>query len=137
MNTDYTIDDCVLIDVPTFTDDRGTLSALDKELPFQVKRIFWLYNINDGKERGAHALLESTEIMIAIHGSFDVLLDDGKNRKVITLNDAGKGLLIRPGIWFKTSDYVNDGISLILASDEYSRGEYTYSYEDYLRMRKE
>ena len=68
MNTNYSVKDCILIDVPTFTDERGTISVMDKELPFGVKRIFWLHHIVEGKDRGAHALLDSTEIIVAVHG---------------------------------------------------------------------
>ena len=135
MNTDYTVKDCVLIDVPTFTDERGAISVLDKELPFQVKRVFWLHHIVEGKDRGAHALLDSNEIMVAVHGSFIVDLEDGTNKTSITLDDPSKGLMIRPGIWFRTHSYKDDGVSLILAEEEYARDKYTYDYEEYKRLR--
>ena len=135
MNTSYTIHDCILIDVPTFTDDRGTISVVDKELPFEVKRIFWLHHIKEGKDRGAHALLEGMEIMVAIHGSFVVDLDDGTSKCSILLENPDKGLIIRPGVWFRTHTYKEDGISLIIADEEYSRNNYTYNYNDYLKFR--
>ena len=135
MNTSYTIHDCLLIDVPTFTDERGAISVMDKELPFEVKRVFWLHHIQEGKERGAHALLDSEEIMIAIHGSFVVDLDDTVTKTSILLDNPGKGLIIRPGIWFRTNSYKDDGVSLILASDEYARDKYTYDYEEFKRLR--
>ena len=78
MDTNFTVRDCDLVDIPTFTDERGSISVLDKELPFVVKRIFWLHHIQEGKDRGAHALLDSSEIMIATHGSFVVDLDDSE-----------------------------------------------------------
>lgn len=137
MNTNYSIKDCILINVPTFTDERGAISVLDKELPFQVKRVFWLYQIKEGKDRGAHALLNSNEIMIALHGSYIVDLEDGINKTSVLLNDPSKGLLIRPGIWFRTHSYKNDGVSLILAEEEYARDKYTYDYEEFKKLRKE
>ena len=76
MNTNYSVKDCSIIDVPTFTDERGAISVMDKELPFQVKRVFWLHHIVEGKDRGAHALLDNNEIMVAVHGSFVVELDE-------------------------------------------------------------
>lgn len=136
MNTSYTIHDCTLIDIPTFTDDRGAISVMDKELPFEVKRVFWLHHIQEGKDRGAHALLEGMEIMVAIHGSFVVDLDDGTEKTCVLLDDAAKGLIIRPGIWFRTHSYKDDGVSLILADEEYKRDSYTYNYDDFKRMRK-
>lgn len=136
MNMSYSVKDCTLIDVPTFTDERGAISVMDKELPFQVKRVFWLHHIQEGKDRGAHALLEGMEIMVAIHGVFVVDLDDGTEKTSVLLDDATKGLIIRPGIWFRTHSYNNDGVSLILADEEYSRDRYTYDYEGYIKLRK-
>ena len=135
MNTSFTVKNCVLVDIPTFTDERGAISVLDKELPFEVKRVFWLHHIEEGKDRGAHALLDSEEIMIAIHGSFVVDLDDTESKTSILLDDPGKGLVIRPGIWFRTHSYEGDGVSLILASEEYARYKYTYDYEEYKQLR--
>ena len=136
MDTSYTVKDCVLVDVPTFTDERGAISVLDKELPFQVRRVFWLHHIKDGKDRGAHALLDSSEIMVAVHGSFIVDLDDTMNKTSILLDDPSKGLVIKPGVWFRTHSYKKDGVSLILAEEEYARDKYTYDYEEYKRLRK-
>lgn len=137
MNTDYTIKDCNLIDIPTFTDERGAISVMDRELPFEVKRVFWLHHIAEGKDRGAHALLDSEEIMVAVHGSFVVDLDDTVSKTSILLDKPNKGLMIRPGIWFRTHSYKDDGVSLILASEEYARNKYTYDYEEYKRLRNE
>ena len=135
MNTNYTIKDCLLIDVPTFTDERGVICVMDKELPFQVKRVFWLYHIVEGKDRGAHALLDSNEIMVAVHGSFIVDLEDGANKTSITLDDPSKGLVIRPGIRFRTHTYNDDGVSLILADKEYARDMYINDYEEFKKLR--
>lgn len=136
MNIDYRVEDCTLIDVPTFTDERGAISVMDKELPFQVKRVFWLHHIQEGKDRGAHALLEGMEIMVAIHGTFVVDLDDGMSKNSVLLDDASKGLIIRPGVWFRTHSYKDDGVTLILADEEYSRDRYTYDYKEYIKLRK-
>ena len=136
MDLSYTVKDCILVDVPTFTDERGAISVLDKELPFQVKRVFWLHHIKDGKDRGAHALLDSSEIMVAVHGSFIVDLDDTVTKTSVLLNNPSKGLVIRPGVWFRTHSYKEEGISLILAEEEYARDKYTYDYEEYKRLRK-
>lgn len=137
MNIHYTINDCKLMNIPSFTDERGAISVMDKELPFEVKRVFWLHHIEEGKDRGAHALLESEEIMVAVHGTFVVDLDDTVNKTSILLDNPNKGLMIRPGIWFRTHSYKDDGVSLILASEEYARNKYTYDYEEYKRLRNE
>lgn len=136
MVTSFTVQDCNIIDIPTFTDERGAISVLDKELPFQVRRVFWLHHIADGKDRGEHALLDSTEIIVAVHGSFVVDLDDTVNKTSVLLDSPDKGLVIRPGIWFRTHSYKNNGVSLILAEEEYSRDKYTYDFEEFKRMRR-
>lgn len=136
MNTNYSIKNCTLIDIPTFTDERGSISVMDKELPFEVKRVFWLHNIVEGKDRGAHALLNGVEIMVAVHGSLVVDLDDGANNTSVLLDDPSKGLIIFPGIWFRTHSYKNDGVSLILAEEEYSRDRYLNDYNLFLEFRR-
>ena len=136
MNTNYSVKDCELIKVPSFMDERGTISVMDKEIPFQVRRVFWLHHIVEGKDRGAHALLDSNEIMVAVHGSFIVDLDDGNNKTSILLDEPSKGLMIRPGIWFRTHSYKNEGVSLILAEEEYARDKYTYDYEEFKKLRR-
>ena len=135
MDTRYSVKDCCIIDVPTFTDERGAISVMDKELPFHVRRVFWLHHIQEVKDRGAHALLDSTEIMVAVHGSFIVDLDDTENLRSVLLNDPSKGLIIRPGVWFRTHSYKDNGVSLILAEEEYARDKYTYEYEEYKKLR--
>lgn len=137
MIIDYTIKDCGFINVPSFIDDRGTISVMDKELPFQVKRIFWLHHIVEGKDRGAHALLDSSEIIIAIHGSFVVDLDDTITKTSILLNDPSKGLIIRPGVWFRTHSYNNDGVTLVIAEKDFARDIYIYDYEEFKRLHNE
>lgn len=135
MNTNYSVKDCILVDVPTFTDERGSISVMDKELPFGVKRIFWLHHIVEGKDRGAHALLDSTEIIVAVHGSFVVDLDDAVIKTSVLLDTPEKGLIIRPGVWFRTHSYKEDGITLVIAEEEYTRDKYTYDYEEFKRLR--
>ena len=109
---------------------------IDKELPFLVKRVFWLHHIQEGKDRGAHALLDGMEIMVAVHGSFVVDLDDGTEKTSVILDDPSKGLMILPGVWFRTHSYKEDGISLILADEEYRRDRYTYDYKEYIDLRR-
>lgn len=135
MDKSYTVKDCIYVDVPTFTDERGAISVLEKELPFQVRRVFWLHHIQKGKDRGAHALLDRSEIIIAVHGSFIVDLDDTVHKTSVLLDDPSKGLIIRPGVWFRTHSYKEDGVSLILAEEEYARNKYIYDFEEYKKLR--
>lgn len=137
MNNSFTVKDCHLVKIPTFTDERGAISVMDKELPFEIKRVFWLHHINEGQSRGGHALLEGTEIMCSMHGSFILELYDGVDKLKIKMDNPEVGVLIRPGIWFSTYSYEEEGVSLILADEEYRRDRYTYEFESYLKLRKQ
>ena len=136
MISHFTIEDCKLIDVTTFTDERGSLSVLENGQPFVPKRVFWMHHIAAGAERGAHAMVEGSEVLVAVHGSFVVDLDDGVSKTSVLLNDPTKGLLLRPGIWSRTHSYTSDCVALILASEDYNRGKYIYDYEEWLRLRE-
>lgn len=136
MNTIYSIKDCTLLDVTTFIDERGSLSVLENGVPFAPKRVFWMHHIAADAERGAHAMVEGSEVLVAVHGSFVVDLDDGVSKTSVLLNDPTKGLLLRPSIWSRTHSYKDECVALILASKEYDRGKYVYDYEEYLIHRK-
>lgn len=135
MNIAFSIHDCVLVNLTTFTDERGSLSVIENERPFVVKRVFWMHHIGADKERGAHAMLEGSEVLVAVHGSFIVDLDDGLSKTRVVLNNPTKGLLLRPGIWSRTHSYKDDCVALILASEDYDRSKYIYDYQDYLKQR--
>ena len=134
MKINYSIKDCELIDVTTFTDERGSLSVLENGQPFAPKRVFWMHHIAAGAERGAHAMVEGSEVLVAVHGSFVVDLDDGGSKTSVLLNDPTKGLLLRPGIWSRTYSYKDECVALVLADEEYDRGMYVY--EEYKQIRK-
>lgn len=137
MNTNYAIQDCTLIDLTTFTDERGSLSVLENDQPFAPKRVFWMHHIATDAERGAHAMVSGSEVLVAVHGSFVVDLDDGVSKTSVLLNDPIKGLLLRPGIWSRTHSYTSDCVALILASEEYDRNKYIYDYKVWCRLRRE
>ena len=118
----------------TFTDERGSLSVLENAQPFAPKRVFWMHHIASGAERGAHVMLEGSEILAAVHGSFIVDLDDGVSKTSVLLNDPTKGLLLRPGIWSRTHSYKDECVALILASEEYDRRRYVYEYGEWKKV---
>ena len=135
MNTIYTISDCGLIDIATFTDERGSLSVWENLLFFAPKRVFWMHHIAAGAIRGSHAMLTGSEILVAVHGAFKVDLDDGVEKTSIVLNDPTKGLFLRPGIWSQTHSYSSDCVALVLADEEYCRDGYVYDYEEWVMMK--
>ena len=105
-------------------------------VPFEVKRIYYLYGVPENQERGAHAHKELLQVLIAAAGSFTVELDDGKNKKNFFLNSPSKGLLIVPGIWRNLTDFSFGSVALVLASEYYTEDDYIRNYDEFLQYRK-
>ena len=116
-----TVYDCPLIYLQKIGDRKGNITAVNnnKEIPFDVKRVFYLYDIPGGESRGAHAHKECHQFLIAVSGSFEVLLDDGKIKKLVQLNTPNIGLHIPPGIWASEVNFSSGSVCLVLASEEY------------------
>jgi dTDP-4-dehydrorhamnose 3,5-epimerase-like enzyme len=130
------ITDAKLIEIPKISDERGSLSVLEQlnHVPFDIKRIFYLYDIAKGQSRGAHAHKECHHFMIAISGSFDVLLDDGRRQKTITLSSPDMGLYVPPMIWDEELNFSEGAVCLVLTSHPYDENDYIRSYDRYLGM---
>ncbi|UTC90769.1 WxcM-like domain-containing protein [Treponema denticola] len=105
-------------------------------VPFEIKRIYYLYGVPENQERGAHAHKELLQVLIAAAGSFTVELDDGKNKKKFFLNSPSKGLLIVPGIWRNLTDFSFGSVALVLASEYYTEDDYIRNYYEFLKYRK-
>lgn len=132
------VSDCSLIKLPKIENRSGNLTSIQNsiEIPFDIKRIFYLYDIPGGKDRGAHAHIECHQFLIAGSGSFDVLLDDGKSKKLVTLNQPYKGLHIPPGIWASEINFSSGSICLVLASHKYDEKDYIREYGEFLKYKK-
>ena len=132
------VSDCSLIELPKTENRSGNLTSIQNsiEIPFDVKRIFYLYDIPGGKDRGAHAHIECHQFLIAGSGSFDVLLDDGESKKLVTLNQPYKGLHIPPGIWASEVNFSSGSICLVLASHKYCENDYIRDYVQFLEQKK-
>ena len=132
------VSDCPVIELPKIENRSGNLTSIQNsiEIPFDIKRIFYLYDIPGGKGRGAHAHIECHQFLIAGSGSFDVLLDDGKSKKLVTLNQPYRGLHIPPGIWASEINFSSGSICLVLASHKYDEKDYIREYGEFLKYRK-
>ena len=132
------VSDCALIELPKIENRSGNLTLIQNsiEIPFDIKRIFYLYDIPGGKDRGAHAHIECHQFLIAGSGSFDVLLDDGKSKKLVTLNQPYRGLHIPPGIWASEINFSSGSICLVLASHKYDEKDYIREYDKFLNYKK-
>ena len=132
------VSDCSVIELPKIENRSGNLTSIQNsiEIPFDIKRIFYLYDIPGGKDRGAHAHIECHQFLIAGSGSFDVLLDDGKSKKLVTLNQPFRGLHIPPGIWASEINFSSGSICLVLASHKYDEKDYIREYNAFLKYKK-
>ncbi len=125
-----------LIDFPKIVDIRGNLTVAEqlKNVPFDIARVYWTYDIPAGERRGGHAHRTCEEIVIAVSGSFDVMVDDGCGEKVIYhLNHPYQGLLVETGIWRTLEDFSSGAVCLVLASDLFDEDDYIYEYDDFLK----
>ena len=129
------VHDCRLLELPRIYDRGGNITPLhgSEELPFDIKRVFYLYDIPGGESRGAHAHKACHQLIVAAGGAFDVLLDDGREKRVVTLNRPYYGLHVLPGIWSAEQAFSSGSICLVLASDFYDETDYIRDYDDYLK----
>ena len=136
----YNVEDCGIIELDRHHSQRkGDISVVEngKEVPFDVKRIYYLYDVPGGADRGGHAHKELYQLIIAASGSFTVTLDDGTNKKAFTLNRPYQGLLVKSGIWRTLTDFSGGSICVVLASEKYDEADYIREYVDFVRYRKE
>lgn len=131
-----TVFNCDLITLPKIKDRKGNLTAIHNstEIPFDVKRIFYLYDVPGGESRGAHAHKECHQFLIAASGSFEVLLDDGKVQRLVQLNRPYMGLHIPPMVWASELNFSSGAICLVLASHTYNEQDYIREYKDFLKQ---
>lgn len=127
------LNDVKLISLPKFLDDRGNLSFVEQlqHIPFEIKRSYWIYDVPGGQVRGGHAYRENEEFIIALSGSFDVILDDGKQRQEFLLNRSYMGLYVPKGIWRQMQNFSTNSLALVLASTFFDKHDYIYDYERY------
>ncbi|MDB2549236.1 FdtA/QdtA family cupin domain-containing protein [Porticoccaceae bacterium] len=128
------IEQCRIVDLPKIQDPRGNLTFIegDKHVPFPIKRVFYLYDVPGGADRGGHALKSCHQFLVAISGSFDVILDDGVEKKRIQLGRSYYGLHIPPHIWREMDNFSSGSVCLVLASGEYDESDYYRDYGPYL-----
>lgn len=129
---------CSVIELPQIHNEFGSITVVDHQkdiIPFEVKRIYYLYDVPGGESRGAHGHKELYQLIIAASGSFNVILDDGKIKRTITLNNPNYGLYIPPGIWRDLESFSSGSILLVLASEKYSEKDYLRNYKEYLKWK--
>ena len=120
-----------IIELPKFLDVRGNLSVIEemKEIPFKIERTYWIYDVPGGESRGGHAYRENQEFIVALSGSFDVVLDNGIEKQVFHLNRSYYGLYVPKGYWREMNNFSTNSLALVLASIKYDKSDYIYDYE--------
>ncbi len=127
------VTDCQILSLPKIADGRGNLSIIEefKHIPFKIRRSYWIYDVPGGCERGGHAYKKNTEFIVALSGSFDVVINDGVEEKSFHLNRSYMGLLVPKGLWRVMNNFSTNSLALILADTEYDADDYIMDYEDY------
>jgi hypothetical protein len=133
-----TVFDCSIINISKVRNEAGNIAIVENEknIPFNVKRLYYLYDIPGGESRGGHAHYDLEQFIIAASGSFEVILDDGENKKRITLNRPDMALHIVPGLWRELDNFSSGSICLILASHKYDEKDYIRDYPEFLNLKK-
>jgi len=127
-----------LIPLPKFEDPRGNLSFIEENshIPFKIARTYWIYDVPGGEVRGGHAFKEQQELIVALSGSFDVVVDDGREKQVFSLNRSYYGLYIPAGYWRQMQNFSTNSLALVLSSTPYNEDDYIRDYDEYLEYRK-
>lgn len=124
-----------IIDIPKIEDSRGNIAIIEKNvIPFETKRVYYLYDVPSSANRGGHSHKEQLEFLIALSGSFDVVLNNGKEVKKVTLNKPNKGLLISTNIWRELENFSSGSVCLVLASDVFNEDDYIRDYDEFLKI---
>ena len=128
-----------VIELSRHFDPRGNLSVIEeyKDIPFKIQRSYWIYDVPGGEARGGHAYYENEEFIVALSGSFDVILDDGKEKKTYSLNRSYYGLYVPKAIWREMNNFSTNSLALILASTKYDESDYIRDYEEFKTMNHE
>lgn len=128
-----------IIQLPKFVDERGNLSVIEefKEVPFKIARAYWIYDVPGGEARGGHAYKENQEFIVAMSGSFDVHLDDGKGKKTFHMNRSFYGLYVPKGLWREMDNFSTNSLALVLSSTSYEVSDYIRDYDEFKRFKYE
>lgn len=129
--------DVRIIDLPKFEDPRGNLSFIEEtnHIPFKIERAYWIYDVPGGQVRGGHAFKEQQEVIIALSGCFDVIIDDGLKKVTYSLNRSYFGLYIPPKLWRQMQNFSTNSLALVLSSTHYNKNDYIFKYEEFKTYR--
>ena len=134
-----TVEDVRIIELPKFLDARGNLSFAEQNnhIPFEIKRTYWIYDVPGGEDRGSHAYFKNQEFIIALSGAFDVVVDDGENKRTFSLNRSYFGLYVPAGLWRTMENFSTNSFALEFGSEHYAKEDYIRDYGQFLKLKKD
>lgn len=132
-----TVEDCKLIELPRFLDARGNLSFVEQlnHIPFEIKRTYWIYDVPGGEGRGGHAYRDNQEFIVSLSGAFDVIVDDGREKKTFSLNRSYYGLFVPNGLWREMVNFSTNSVALEFGSTNFDKSDYIRNYEEYIKLK--
>lgn len=131
------VSDCKIVELPRFLDSRGNLSFVEQNnhIPFEIKRTYWIYDVPGGEARGGHAFKQNQEFIVALSGSFDVVVDDGETKKTFNLNRSYYGLFVPAGLWRVIENFSTNSLALEFGSTHYDTRDYIIEYQQFLELK--
>lgn len=134
-----TVSDVKIVELPKFLDARGNLSFVEQKnhIPFEIKRTYWIYDVPGGEARGGHAFRQNQEFIVALSGAFDVIVDDGQDQIIYTLNRSYYGLYVPSGLWREMNNFSTNSLALEFGSEHYNESDYIRDYGDFLKLKKD
>lgn len=134
-----TIDNARIVELPKFTDPRGNLSFVEQlnHIPFEIKRTYWIYDVPGGESRGGHAYRSNEEFIVALSGAFDVIVDDGQQKRKFTLNRSYYGLFIPAGLWREMENFSTNSLALEFGSMHFDKNDYVRDFELFKKLKKD
>ena len=128
-----------LIELPKFSDPRGNLSFVEQlnHIPFEIKRTYWIYDVPGGGARGGHAFIKNQEFIVALSGAFDVIVDDGTQKMIFSLNRSYYGLYVPAGLWREMTNFSTNSLALEFGSTQYNVDDYIRDYEEYIKLKQD
>ncbi len=127
-----------LIQLPKIIDERGNISFIeeDNHIPFKIERIYWIYDVPGGQSRGGHAFIKQQELIVALSGSFDVMVDDGSAKQTYSLNRSYYGLFIPAGLWREMQNFSTNSLAIVLSSTHFDEKDYIFEFDEFLKYNK-
>ena len=134
-----TVEDCKFVELPRFLDSRGNLSFVEQNnhIPFEIKRTYWIYDVPGGEARGGHAFKENHEFIVALSGAFDIIVDDGQQKKTFSLNRSYFGLYVPSGLWREMNNFSTNSVALEFGSMHYDKEDYIRDYNTFLNLKRD